>query len=49
MQYLGNVNSIFSEGTNELIKEGAKLYTNINDLEWFIKIYQIIVVISQNM
>ncbi len=33
MQFLGNVNSIFSEGTNELIKEGAKLYTNINDLE----------------
>lgn len=29
----GNINSIYSEGTNELIKEGAKLYTGINDLE----------------
>lgn len=29
----GNINSIFSEGTNELIKEGAKLYTGICDLE----------------
>ena len=35
MQFLGNVNSIFSEGTNELIKEGAKLYMSINDLEQF--------------
>lgn len=29
----GNINSKFSEGTNELIKEGAKLYTGISDLE----------------
>lgn len=33
MQSHGNINSIFSEGTNELIKEGAKLYTGIGDLE----------------
>lgn len=33
MQFLGNINSKFSEGTNELIKEGAKLYTGIYDLE----------------
>jgi len=34
MLYLGNINSIYSEGTNQLIKEGAKLYTSILDLEW---------------
>ncbi len=33
MQFRGNINSIFSEGTNELIREGAKLYTGIEDLE----------------
>jgi len=33
MLYLGNINSIYSEGTNQLIKEGAKLYTSILDLE----------------
>jgi DNA processing protein len=28
----GNIDSERSEGTNELIKQGAKLYTNINDV-----------------
>ena len=32
MQFLGNVNSIFSEGTNELIKSGAKIVTEFNDI-----------------
>lgn len=28
----GNINSIYSQGTNKLIKEGAKLVVNINDI-----------------
>lgn len=34
MLYRGNINSAYSEGTNALIKEGAKLYTGISDLEF---------------
>ena len=33
MPYRGNINSVYSEGTNALIKEGAKLYTGLKDLE----------------
>lgn len=32
MRFLGNVTSPKSIGTNELIKQGAKLVTNINDI-----------------
>ena len=28
----GNINSIFSMGTNDLLKEGAKLVSNVNDI-----------------
>lgn len=28
----GNINSYFSEGTNNLIKEGAKLVTKVEDI-----------------
>lgn len=36
----GNIDSINSEGTNELIKQGAKLVSDINDiLEDFVRIY----------
>lgn len=32
MQYLGNITSINSIGTNKLIEEGAYLFKNINDI-----------------
>ena len=32
MLYHGNINSITSSGTNELIKQGAKLVTSVNDI-----------------
>lgn len=32
MQFHGNITSPKSVGTNELIKQGAKLVTNINDI-----------------
>ena len=35
MLYHGNINSVYSEGANALIKEGAKLYTGIEDLEFY--------------
>ena len=30
----GNITSINSAGTNELIKQGAKILTNINDINF---------------
>lgn len=42
MQFLGNINSPNSIGTNELIKQGAKIVTNIYDiLEDYINIIKI--------
>lgn len=39
MQYHGNIFSNTSKGTNELIKQGAKITTNIQDiLEDFIEL-----------
>lgn len=32
MQFLGNVTSKNSEGTNELLKDGAKMVLTINDI-----------------
>lgn len=32
MQYRGNIFSITSKGTNELIKQGAKITTDIRDI-----------------
>lgn len=32
MQFHGNINSPNSIGTNELIKQGAKLVTNVQDI-----------------
>ena len=32
MLFLGNINSKNSEGTNELIKQGAELITNYTDI-----------------
>lgn len=32
MQFLGNITSINSKGTNELIKDGAKIVLNISDI-----------------
>ena len=32
MQYRGNIFSRTSQGTNELIKQGAKIVTNIRDI-----------------
>lgn len=28
----GNINSVFSKGTNQILKEGAKLVDDINDI-----------------
>ena len=33
MLFLGNVTSKNSEGTNELIKQGAKMMTDLNDID----------------
>lgn len=33
MLFLGNVTSKNSEGTNELIKQGAKMMTDLNDIK----------------
>lgn len=33
MLFLGNVTSKNSEGTNELIKQGAIMLTNLDDIE----------------
>jgi len=32
MLFHGNITSINSKGTNELIKDGAKMFLNINDI-----------------
>lgn len=32
MQFLGNINSMYSQGTNELIKQGAIPITKIEDI-----------------